>query len=143
MLCWVGGDVPQGQLPLISESAELEQLGVTATTLRAALPHALQLCLGFCLPLIAQAVLESRMFRQHQRQRREEGLLHERGWQAAMYEGIAECWAPFHGDAPLLLGLATGLPCLLWQFALMLTGAESLESSVAASGDSSPPCLAD
>lgn len=42
-----------------------------------------------------------------------------------MYEGIAECWAPFHGDAPLLLGLATGLPCLLWQFALMLTGAES------------------
>ena len=72
------------------------------------------------------------MFQQHQAQRREAGLPPEHSWQAAMYEGIAEFWQPIDGDVPLLLGLGTGLPCLLWQVALMLTGAESMEHDTSA-----------
>lgn len=51
-----------------------------------------QVVLGFLLPAIVHAMLETRLFTQHQQQRRRAGLAGESGWQAtqaAVYRSLA------------------------------------------------------
>lgn len=86
----------------------------------------MQVSIGFVLPALISVVREACLFQQHQRQRRQAGLPPERGWQAAAYAWMAAAWEPFDSDAVLLLSLAAGLPCLLWQIALMLAGVQSV-----------------
>lgn len=49
----------------------------------------LQAILGFLLPALVHAILETHLFLRHQQQRRRAGVAGEAGWQAAVYTSLA------------------------------------------------------
>ena len=48
-----------------------------------------QLAFGLLLPAVAQMAAESALFQQHQKQRRQQGVAPERGWQQRIYDGLS------------------------------------------------------
>ena len=66
----------------------------------------IQIGAGFVLPALWQAAREARRFMAHQAARRAHGLAPQRGWQAAVYAGVAELLASLNWvQAALALGL--------------------------------------
>lgn len=70
------------------------------------------LCLRTQMAVMMEAAAEARLFRLHQRQRRQAGVPPERGWQASLYNTISFCT---HGGSPSDTGLCYfALLCACW-----------------------------
>jgi len=79
----------------------------------------IQLLLGFAIPTIIQAGLESRLYLQHRRQRLRSGLPLEAGWQARLYSLLADVFVNENLVVTLLfLWVLLGAA---WEAALLLS----------------------
>lgn len=78
----------------------------------------LQISVGFLLPLLVEGAAQVAAFQEHQRERREAGLPHERGIHASVYHGL---WA-LHASTSASIHSSTliVLLCIVWQWCAML-----------------------